>query len=142
MFFWEFRVIFKKIFLQNTSKRLLPIFELLIPNKFVHLINKFYVLHSNVITEFFVSDSTWDNPRFLWKGFFPYSFISCFNINLKVLPSKEYGLQKKLLYPHSGYIKIDAYLLQFLCHRTSDVKFSHILFFLIYIAVLKLYSTN
>ena len=35
-----------------------------------------------------------------------------------------------LLNPHSTYGKIDAYLLQFLCHMTSDVNFSHILFFL------------
>ena len=29
-----------------------------------------------------------------------------------------------LLNPHSGYVKLDSYLLQFLCHVTSDVKFS------------------
>ena len=32
--------------------------------------------------------------------------------------------------PHSGYFNIDVYLLQFLCHMTSDFKFSHMLFFL------------
>ena len=47
-----------------------------------------------------------------------------------------------LLNPHSEYVKIDAYLLQFLGHMTSDVKFSHMLFFLIYISVQKLYSTK
>ena len=40
-----------------------------------------------------------------------------------------------LLSPHSGYVKIDSYLLQFLYHVTSDIKFSHVFFFLIYIAV-------
>ena len=44
-----------------------------------------------------------------------------------------------LLNPHSGYVKIEAYLLQFLCHVSSDVKFSHMLFFLIYMAIEKLY---
>ena len=39
------------------------------------------------------------------------------------------------LNPHGGYVKIDAYLLQFLCHMTSDAKFSHMLFFLIYIGL-------
>ena len=29
----------------------------------------------------------------------------------------------------SGYFKIDAYLIQFLCHMTSDVRFPHMLFF-------------
>ena len=47
-----------------------------------------------------------------------------------------------LLNPLSGYVKIDAYLPQFLCHMTSDGKFSHMLFFLIRIAVQKLYSTK
>ena len=40
-----------------------------------------------------------------------------------------------LLNPHSGYVKLDAYLLQFLCHMTSDVKFSNMLFFLVYIYI-------
>ena len=35
-----------------------------------------------------------------------------------------------LLSPHSGYVKIDSYLLQFLYHVTSDIKFSHVFFFL------------
>ena len=35
-----------------------------------------------------------------------------------------------LLSPHSGYVKIDSYLLQFLYHVTSDIKFSRIFFFL------------
>ena len=34
-----------------------------------------------------------------------------------------------LLYLHSGNIKIDAYLLQFLCHMTSGVKFPHVFLF-------------
>ena len=34
-------------------------------------------------------------------------------------------LNSCLLNPQSGYIKIDAYPLQILCHTTSDVKFSH-----------------
>ena len=41
---------------------------------------------------------------------------------------------KVLLNPHSGDVKTDAYLLQFLCNMTSDVKISFI-----YIAVEKLY---
>ena len=41
---------------------------------------------------------------------------------------------KVLLNPHSGDVKVDAYLLQFLCNMTSDVKISFI-----YIAVEKLY---
>ena len=43
-----------------------------------------------------------------------------------------------LLNPQNGYVKTDAYLQQFLYHRTSDVNFSHMLFFHIYIAVEKL----
>ena len=35
----------------------------------------------------------------------------------------------QLLNPHSGYVKTDAYLLHILCHMTSDVIFSHMLFF-------------
>ena len=35
-----------------------------------------------------------------------------------------------LLNPHSRHVKIDACILQFLCHMTSDVKFSNMLFFL------------
>ena len=42
----------------------------------------------------------------------------------------------------SAYVKIDAYLLQFLCHMTSDVKCSYMLFLLIYIGVQKLYYTK
>ena len=47
-----------------------------------------------------------------------------------------------LLNPHSGYVKTDVYLMQFLYHMASDVKFSHMFFFLIYSAVQKLYSTK
>ena len=47
-----------------------------------------------------------------------------------------------LLNPHSRYVKVDADLPQFLCHMTSDVKFSHMLISLIYVAVQKLYSTK
>ena len=42
---------------------------------------------------------------------------------------------RSLLNLHSGYVKIDAYLLQFFCHMTSDVKFSPMLFLLIYIGL-------
>ena len=35
-----------------------------------------------------------------------------------------------LLNPHSRCVKIDACLLQFSCHMTSDVKFWHMIFFL------------
>ena len=38
-------------------------------------------------------------------------------------------------------LKIDSYLLEFLCHVNSDVKFWHV-FFLIYIPFQKLYSTK
>ena len=35
-----------------------------------------------------------------------------------------------LLNPHSGQVKLDAYLPQFLCHMTFYVKFLHMFFFL------------
>ena len=47
-----------------------------------------------------------------------------------------------LLNLHGGYVKINGYLLQFLCHMTSDVKFSELVFWFIYIDVQKLYSTK
>ena len=47
---------------------------------------------------------------------------------------KQFTAKVYLLNTHSGDVKIDAYLLQFLCNMTSDVKF-----FFIYIAVEKLY---
>ena len=41
------------------------------------------------------------------------------------------------------YVKISAHLLQFLCHITSDVKFSQVFFFfLIYIVVQRLYEVK
>ena len=39
-----------------------------------------------------------------------------------LLIEKKNVLIYNLLNVHSGYVKIDAYLLQFLCHMTSDVK--------------------
>ena len=45
-----------------------------------------------------------------------------------------------LLNPESRYVKIDANLVQFLCHMTSDVKFLHMPFFLIYIVDQKCYK--
>ena len=38
-------------------------------------------------------------------------------------------IQLTLLNRHRGYVKLDDYLLHFLCHMTSDVKFWHMLFF-------------
>ena len=35
-----------------------------------------------------------------------------------------------LLKRHNGYVEIDPYLLQLLCHMTSGVNFSHMFFFL------------
>ena len=42
----------------------------------------------------------------------------------------------------SAYVKINSHLLQFLCHMTSDVKFSQVLFFLICIVVQSLYEVK
>ena len=36
----------------------------------------------------------------------------------------------QLINPHSRYVRLDAYLQQYLCHMTSDVKFSQMIFFL------------
>ena len=43
-----------------------------------------------------------------------------------------------LLDRHGRYFKLDTYLLQLLCHMTSDVKFLHMFFFIYLFFVQKL----
>ena len=68
----------------------------------------------------------------------PFFFACPIGRASKIARPKNRARRKKFVHP----CKRDAYLLQFLCHMNSDVKFSQMLFFLIHITVQKLYSTK